>query len=329
MNRRDTVIALLSLGTAPLGSFAQQTAKPDVIGFPTKPVRIIIPNISGSPVDLRSRQIAAKFPEVFGQPLIVESRPGANGFIAAQVVADASGDGYTLLNGTQNEIVLNQWLFRNLPYRPEADFIPVVSISRGPTILAVNAQLPAQNLKEYLALAKARAGQLTYGCVPKALGFLVMEQIKSKTGVDILQIPYKAFGAELPDLLSGQVSSSFSYWSVLMPHVKAGKLRMLAVASAKRLEVLPELPTFAEAGLPGIEAYGWQGVFVPVGTPKAIVERLNAGIAWILHTPELRNQIIDGGSELGGGSAEEFAAFTRSERQKWGKVIQDAKITPE
>ena len=156
-----------------------------------------------------------------------------------------------------------------------------------------------------------------------------MEQIKSKTGIDVIQVPYKALGVELPDLISGQVSSAFSYWSVLMPHVKAGKLRILAVTSAKRLEVLPDMPTFAEAGLPGLEAYAWQGVFAPTGTPKAVVDRLNAGIAAILNAPELRKQIIDGGSEAGGDSPEEFAAFTRAERQRWGKVIQDAKIVPE
>ncbi len=297
--------------------------------YPTKPVKLIVPNVSGSPVDLRARQIAVKFPGVFGQPLLVENRPGANGFIAAQAVARAAGDGYTLLNATQNEIALNPWLLKNLPYVPEADFIPVVSLSRGPTILAVNSQLPAQNLNEFLALAKTRPGQLTYGCVPKALGFLLMEQIKSRTGIDVVQVPYKALGAELPDLISGRVSSAFSYWSVLMPHVKAGKLRILAVTSAKRLEVMPNVPTFAEAGLPGLETYAWQGVFAPIGTPKVVVERLNAGIAAILNAPEIRQQIIDGGSEVGGGSLEEFAAFTRAERQRWGKVIQDAKITPE
>ena len=311
------LVALLPIGTI----WAQS--------YPTKPVKLIVPNVSGSPVDLRSRQIAVKFPEVFGQPLIVENRPGANGFIAAQAVARAAGDGYTLLNATQNEIALNPWLLKNLPYLPEADFIPVVSLSRGPTILAVNSKLPAQNLNEFLALARARPGQLTYGCVPKALGFLLMEQIKSRTGIDVVQVPYKALGAELPDVISGRVSSAFSYWSVLMPHVKAEKLRILAVTSAKRLEVLPDVPTFAEAGLPGIEAYAWQGVFAPIGTPKAVVERLNSGITAILNAPEIRKQITDGGSEVGGDSAEDFAAFTHSERRKWGRAIQDAKITPE
>jgi len=311
------LVALSPIGTA----WAQS--------YPIKPVKLIVPNVSGSPTDLRSRQIAVKFPEVFGQPLLVENRPGANGFIAAQTVARAAGDGYTLLNATQNEMTLNPWLLRNLPYVPEADFIPVVLIARGPTILAVNSQLPAQNLNEFLALARARPGQLTYGCVPKALGFLVMEQIKSRTGIDVVQVPYKALGAELPDLISGRVSSAFSYWSVLMPYVKAGKLRLLAVTGAKRLAAVPDLPTFDEAGLPGLEASAWQGIFAPIGTPKAVVERLNAGIAAILNAPEVRQPIIDGGGEVGGGSPEEFAAFTRAERQRWGKVIQDAKIAPE
>lgn len=307
---------------------AAQTAAQD---FPTRPLRVIVPTPAGNPFDLRARQLSAKFPEVLGQPLIVDNRPGGNQFIAAEAAARAPADGYTLFLGGSSTFALNPWLFRKMPYRAEEDFTPVTMISAGPLILAVSPGLPVRDLAQLIALAKAKPGQLNYatGGSRGSPELLVMEQIKRATGIDVVGVAYKAMGADLPDLLAGQVSIGFNFWPSLEPLVKSGKLRVLAVAGAKRLPATPDTPTFAEAGLPGIEYYGWAGIFVPAGTPRATVMQLNHAIARILQMPDVRDPIIEGGGEIGGNSPDEFAAFVRAERARLGKIVAEAGITPE
>lgn len=298
--------------------------------YPTRAVRIILPTGSGSPNDVRARQIAANFTEVFGQTLVVENKPGANGFIAAEAAARAPADGYTLFLGNSQTHVYNPWLFRRLPYRDVEDFVPITLISGGPLILAVNAQLPVQTLGELIALAKAKPGELNYGIGgARGVATVVMEQIKHATGINVVGVPYKAAGADLTDTIAGQVSITFNFWAILEPLVKSGRLRALAVAAPTRLPAAPDLPTFAEAGVPGIELFSWNGLFAPAGTPRAVVDRLQSGFAQILHAPAFRTELIRSGSIVGGNSSEEFAAFWRADRARTGKALADVGIAPE
>ena len=299
-------------------------------GFPTKPIRLIVSAGPGSTPDLRARQIAAKLPDTLGQAVIVDNRPGGNGFLAAEAVARAPADGHTLLLGAQSIFAVNPWLFKSLPYRPDEDFAPVTLVTAGPAILTVNPQVSAKNLAELLAFAKAKPDVLTYSTSGRgAIGLLLMEQLKRKTGAQLVPIAYKATGAEIPDLIAGQISASFNFWSILRPHVRSGKLRAMAVADARRLVAAPEIPTFEELGHAGMEGISWTGIFVASATPRPIVTRLHADLARILQHPEMRDSIIETGAEPGGDSPEEFAAFVRADRARMGRMMREANISPE
>lgn len=296
--------------------------------FPNKPVRIILPLGTGSPSDLRARQIAAAFPEVFGQPLVVDNRPGASGFIAAEAATRAPADGYTLFMGNFFTHAYNPWLFRKMPYRDVEDFTPITLVGGSPLIMAVNPQLPVRSFAELVALAKAKPGELNYGVWARTTD-VVMHQIKRTTGINVVGVPYKTAGADLTDTIAGHVQITFNYWSILEPLVKAGKLRAIAVAAPTRLAAVPDLPTFAEAGAPGVEMFGWVGIFALAGTPPEIVERLQKGLAQILHAPALRDDITRSGAIAGGNSTQEFAAFVRADRARTGQALTEAGIAPE
>jgi tripartite-type tricarboxylate transporter receptor subunit TctC len=296
--------------------------------FPSRPLRVIVAEGPGGPTDLRSRQIGAKLSEFLGQPVITENRPGANMILAAQAAARAPADGYTLFMGNSGTHTTNPLLFKSLPYRADEDFAPVTLVTAGPFILVASAQTPAASLAQFLALAKDRPGELNYGSIATPV-HVAMQMVISATGVQLVHVPYKSIGPVLQDLISGRLHAGFTFWSVIGPHVKSGKLRALAVAAPRRLSVAPDIPTFAEAGLPGIEATGWSGIFVPAGTPKPIVARLHAEIAGILNLAEIRNQIIETGAEPGGNSPEEFAAYIRADRARWKRAMEDAKISAE
>jgi tripartite-type tricarboxylate transporter receptor subunit TctC len=298
--------------------------------FPNKPVRIILGVTSGNPGDVRARQIAAKFPDVFGQSLVVENRPGGNSFIAAEAVARAPADGYTLLLGNSPTHSVNPWAFQKMPYRDVEDFAPVTLVSAGPLILAVNAALPVRTIGELITLAKAKPGELNYGIGgTRGTASVAMEQIKRATGVNIVGVPYKAPGADLMDAVAGTISITFNFWSILEPQVKAGKLKVLAVAAPSRLAAVPDLPTFAEAGIAGVEVFGWQGIYAPAGTPRDVIDRLQKGFAQILQAPALRDELIRTGAIVGGNSPEEFAAFVRVDKARMGKAFADMGMSPE
>ena len=298
--------------------------------FPNKPVRLILPVTSGNPGDVRARQIAAKFPEVFGQSLVVENRPGGNSFIAAEAVARAPADGYMLLLGNSVTHAINPLSFQKMPYRDVEDFVPVTLVSAGPLILAVNASLPVHTIGELITLVKAKPGELNYGIGgTRGTASVAMEQIKRATGINIVGVPYKAPGADLMDAVAGTISITFNFWSILEPQVKAGKLRVLAVAAPSRLAAVPDLPTFAESGIAGVEVFGWQGLFAPVGTPRDVIDRLQKGVAQILQAPALRDELIRTGAIVGGNSPEEFAAFVRADKARMGKAFADMGMTPE
>ena len=321
MKRRHLLAAILA--AASLGAYAQQPA-----AYPNKPLKLIVPDGAGSVSDLRARQVAGKLGELLGQPVVVENRVGGSMMIGAEAAARSPADGYTLFFGNIVTHSLNPMLFKTLPYKPE-DFAPVTMVSAGPLILVVHPDLPAKNVEEFVALARAQPGKLSYGVVGQGSpGHIVMEQIKLQRGTQIELIPYKSSAQATQDLIAGHLKISLSYWSIVGQQVKAGKLRALAVASARRLEVAPDVPTFAEAGMPGVEATGWQGIMVPAGTPRPVVQKLYAETKKVLALPEIRNPLVDTGAEIGGNTPEEFAAFVQADRERWKKWITDARIEP-
>jgi tripartite-type tricarboxylate transporter receptor subunit TctC len=297
--------------------------------YPSRPLKLIVPDGSGGVADLRARHIAQKLSERLGQAVVVDNRPGGSMIIAAEGAARAAADGYTLFMGNVVTHSLNPHLFRNLPYRPDEDFTPVTMISSGPLVLVVGSSLAVSTLEDLIALAKARPGTLSYGAVGQGSPtHIVMEQIKALRGADFQFVGYKSTGQFIQDLVAGHLQVSLNFWSILGPHVKSGKLRALGVTARKRLEVAPDVPTFAEAGLPGMEASAWQGIMVPAGTPGPIVVRLYEEIARVLESPDIRRTIVDTGAELGGNTPESFAAFLRADRERWKNAVAHARIPP-
>jgi tripartite-type tricarboxylate transporter receptor subunit TctC len=294
--------------------------------YPNKLIKIIEPAGAGSAVDVFARQLIPGLTESLGKPVIVENRAGANSAIGAKEAARAAPDGYTVFHGNINNS-LNDLLLSDTCCRLTEAFIPITRVATTPLIMVVHPSVPANNLKEYIALAKSKPGYLTFasgglGAITQLLG----EKIKTSAGISVREIPYKAIGAELPDLVAGHVMTAYLAPVVVAQHILSGKLRALGVASPRRVSALPNVPTFAEAGLPDVEATGWNGFFVPAGTPPDIVKRLQMETAKALGAPNMKADALAQGYELGGESSEEFTAFIKSEIAKWGKVIKDSNI---
>ena len=297
--------------------------------FPGKPIRIIVPTIAGSAPDVRVRQIAPKLSEAVAQPVIVDNRPGANGTIATQFAAKAPPDGYVVFFGLVNNAI-NDLLYPNSCCRLNQELAPVVHFTVTPLVIVVHPSVPATSLQAYIRLAKSRPGLLTYASAgPGSITQLLGEWIKLKSGTNILDVPYKSVGAELPDLLGGQITTAYLNPVVISEYVLAGKLRGLAVTGQTRLAVIHDVPTTAEAGLPGVEALVWNGFFVPSATPRPIIQILNRELLRTFNAPDVREQIAAAGSAIVGGRPEDFSAFIRSEIAKWGKVISDTGIKPQ
>jgi len=314
-------LAGLLLATAASAVLAQ--------AYPTRPIRLVEPAGPGSAVDVFARQLAPALAELLGQPVVIDNRAGANSAIGAREVARAAADGYTLLHGNINNS-LNDLLSNDSCCKLGEALIPVARLTVTPLVMVVHPSVPANNLKEYIALGKAQPQLLNFasggtGSITQLLG----EKLKSAAGIGSREIPYKAIGAELPDLLAGHVMTAYLSPVVVAQHIRAGKLRALGVAAPRRLAIIPDVPSLAEAGLPGVEASGWNGLFVPAGTPKAVIARLQAETAKVLASAAIKADSVNLGYELGGESPEEFAAFIRAEAAKWGKVIKDAGIKAE
>ena len=297
--------------------------------FPSKPIRILVPSPAGSSPDIRARQIGAKLTESLGQPVIVENRPGANGMIAARETARAAPDGHTLFLALINNAI-GDALNPDPCCRLNRELMPVSRFTMTPLVMVVNASLDVQSVKEFVELAKAKPGALTYASGGTgSISQLVGEWIKSEAGIKVLEVPYKGVNAEIPDLLAGVVMAAYVVPQVIVTHVKAGKLRALAVAGPSRLAMFPTVPTTAEAGLPGVEAIVWNGIFAPAGTPPPVIQILHRELVRAYNAPDVKNQVLATGSEVAGDTPEEFAAFVRSESAKWSKVIRDANIKPD
>jgi len=297
--------------------------------FPSKPIRILVSSPPGSSPDLRARQIGAHLAESFGQPVIVENRPGANGLIAARETVRSGADGHTLFLAIINNAI-GDALKPDPCCRLNYELVPISRFTMTPLVMVVNASVSANTVKEFVALAKAKPDALTYGSGgPGSISQLVGEWVKSEAGIKVLEVPYKGVNAEIPDLLAGTVNTAYVVPQVIVSHIKSGKLRALAVAGPSRLALLPDVPTTAEAGLPGVEAIVWNGLFAPAGTPQPVLQILHREIVKAYNAPDVKKQVLDTGSEVIGDTPEQFAAFVRSESAKWSKVIRDANIKPE
>ena len=294
--------------------------------FPSRPLRILVPSVAGSSPDIRARQIAEKLAQVFGQPVLVENRPGANGVIAQREAAKSPADGHTLFLALINNAVADA-LTPDPCCRLGSQLIPVSRFSMTPLLMVVNPAVPAQTLAEYVAYAKANPEKLSYASHgPGSVSQLVGEMLRAERGVKLLEVPYKGVNSELPDLIGGQLSTAFVVPQVVLASIRAGKLRALAVMGRERLDILPTVPSVAELGVPQLEAIAWNGIFVPAGTPAAVVQTLHRELVRAYNAPEVREQLRAGGSYAAADTPEEFAAFVRAEQEKWSRVIREAGI---
>jgi tripartite-type tricarboxylate transporter receptor subunit TctC len=317
MNKIALLTAFLAAAVLPAGGAWGQ-----VEGYPAKPVRIISPFPPGGSVDLIGRMVALKLTEVVGQQVVVENRSGASGNIGTEVVARAAPDGYTLLVHTI-PFVANSFLYKKMPYHPLSDFAPVMLISSSPSLLAVHPSMPVRSVKELIALARSRPGELNYGTAGLATNPHIVGELLNLLGkVNIVAVHFKGGGPAIVAAISGEVGIAFTNFSETSAFVRAGRLRALGVSGAKRVPVMPEVPTVAET-LPGFEFTTWQGLFAPAKTPPAIVALLNQRLKKAMAAPDQMKRFQDRGLDVIASSPEEFAAHVQSEYTKWGRVIKE------
>ncbi len=298
--------------------------------FPTRPIRMLVPTTPGGSVDGLARAIGTKLSDKFGQQVVIDNRAGAGGVIAGELTARAPADGYTLMLGTVAALAANVSLKKSLPYDPLRDFAPVTLAATQNLILIVNPSVPVKTVKELIALAKAKPGQITFASAGSgAGGHLSGELFKLLAGIDLLHIPYKGMAPALVDVISGQVSLSFPSIATALPQVKSGKVRALAVTGARRSQAAADVLTMQEAGVPGYESATWYGAVTPTATPRAIITKLNIEIVAILKQPELRDRLAADGSEPLGTTPEEFGRHLKAEIEKWAKVVKAAGIRAE
>ena len=294
--------------------------------YPVKAVRIVVPSSPGGGTDILARQLSAKLTERWGQQVLIDNRPGAGQMIGISLVAKSPPDGYTLVM-TATPLAINSVLYKKVPYDPIRDFAPITQVAAMPNLLVSHPALPVRNLKEMIALAKSRPGDLAYASSGVGTGpHLSMELFNHMAGIKLQHVPYKGTGPALVDTISGHVHLLMSTLLPPLPHLKTGRLRALAVTSAKRVAGLPDVPTAMEAGLPGYEVVGWYAIVAPAGTPKAVVTKLHRDISATLLAPDARAALAAAGAEAVGSRPEEFAAFLKSEIEKWGKVVKAARI---
>ena len=295
-------------------------------GWPAKPVRAIVPVGAGSSTDIVHRIVLEQVAEQLGQPMVVENRVGAGGTIGSAIVAKAHPDGYTLLaSGAAHTIA--PALYKSLPYDPLRDFSAVTLVGSVPNVLVLHPSVPAKTVKEFIAVAKARPGKLNFASTGNGTSqHLSAELFKFMAGLDMVHIPYKGTAPALTELVAGQVDLAFENMPALIPHIQAGRLRALAVTTTKRSAVMPELPTIAEAALPGYDASVWFGVFAPAGTPRPVVDRLHGEILKAMQTQDLKSRMIAMGTDVSGMGPDDFSAYVRKEIPKWANLVKAAGV---
>lgn len=293
--------------------------------YPNRPIRWVVPFSAGSTSDVVARAIAPRLADLLGQPVSVDNRPGAGGVIGTDLVAKAPADGYTLLFAGNAPLAVNVTLQSKVPYDPVKDFVGITQLVAASYLLVVHPSLGVNNVAALVAAARARPGKLNYGSPGNGTGsHLTMELFKTAAGLDISHVPYKGSAPAITDLLAGQVQLMFEPVASVGPHVRAGKLKALAMSSARRIATMPDMPTVAESGFPGFQSEAWIGVAVRSGTPQDVIVKLHDGLTKVLQAPDLREQFSKLGLELTTSSPEAFTAFIKSEIPKWAKVIRDS-----
>jgi len=323
MRQRTRFAALLAAGATAVGAWSGAWAAEP---YPAKPIRIIVPVAAGGGTDFTARLIGQKLNEAWGQPVIIDNRPGAAGNLGVEIAAKAVPDGYTIVMPITS-FPANPSLYSKLPFDTEKDFAPITLVASAPLLLVVNPNLPAKSVKDVIGLAKAKPGQLNYG--NSGLGttaHLAAELFKRTAGVEITNVPYKGGGPAVIDLIAGNIQLYFSTIPAALPQTKTGRLRAIAVTSLKRVPEIGDVPTVAESGLPGFEVVGWFGLFAPAGTPRPVIGKLNEQIVKTLQMPDVREKLSGHGLIPGGDSPEELGAFLRAEIKKWGALIREAGI---
>jgi tripartite-type tricarboxylate transporter receptor subunit TctC len=291
--------------------------------FPNRPVKLVIPFPPGGPLDIIGRLIAQKASEDWGQSVVVDNRPGAGGNIGADLVAKSPPDGYTIVMGALSTHAVNPSLYARMPYDAVKDFAPISLVAITPNVLVVNASLPVNSAKEFVAYAKANSGKLAFGSGSNgSAGHLAGELFKVETGTDIVHIPYKGGAPATQALLAGDTQFMFDNLANAMPQVKAGKLKALAVTTAERSKLAPDLPTMAEAGLPGFDISTWFGLLAPAGTPRDVIAKWNAEVVKILNSPDMRERLTAQGAEAAPTTPEQFAAFIQGEIPKYARIVK-------
>jgi tripartite-type tricarboxylate transporter receptor subunit TctC len=315
-------VALFATGAA-----CSQGTQPN---YPVKSLKMIVPFPAGGPTDIVARLLGQKFSEAWGQQVVIDNRPGGGGVIAGQLAAKSPADGYTIFLGGITTLVLSTYVHKSRPYDSQRDFSPVSLTTMQPLLLMVHPTLPVKSVKEYVALARARPGEINYGTSgPGGSGHLAGELFRGMTGVNIVHVPYRGQPPALNDLLAGQVQSMFGAPLAVVAHIRTGKIRALAVTGNKRTQAAPDVPTFAEAGLPSYDASTWNGIMVPAGTSRVIMERLHGEIVKALRAPATIERLAVDGSVAVASTPEEFAKFINAEHAKWSKVVREANIRVE
>jgi tripartite-type tricarboxylate transporter receptor subunit TctC len=314
LDRRQFLATLAALAVAPAWADT----------FPSRPVRLVVPFPPGGAVDFYARVVQAQLAERFGQPIVIENRPGASGMIGADNVAKSAPDGYSLLLGNIASLAINVGLYAKMPYNPVTDFTPITHTIDVNYVLVVHPSVPVHSVRELIDYAKANPDKLAFGSAGSgSLPHLAGELFKSLTGVRMIHVPYKGGGPMVTDLLAGSVQLVIADQANLMPHVKSGKLRALAVASAKRSPGAPELPTIAEAGVPGFQAVAWNGLVGPAGMSPDVVQRINRMFVDTMAVPDIRARLLDAGLDPIGDSPDSFGRFIPAEIAKWSKIAKD------
>ena len=312
--RRSFCLAILSVAMV-FNAAAQ--------GYPAKPIRFIVPYPAGGPLDTVARLLGSKLAESMKQPVVVDNKPGAGGNIGADFVAKSPPDGYTILMGAVATHAINPSLYASIPYDPVRDFIPVTQVASTPNVLVVNPSIPVGNVREFIAYAKANPGKLNFGSGSTgSAGHLAGELFNTMAGVRMVHVPYKGAGPAMQDLVGGQIQLMFDNLASSLGQIKAGRVKALAVTTAKRTSLAPDLPTISESGLPGFDISTWFGVFVPAKTPQPVVDKLHAELIRALAMPDVREAMIKLGAEPVGSSPQEFAAYIKSEADKYAKLVK-------
>lgn len=321
MHRSSFAVLACALAVAVLPATAAAQA------WPQKPIRVIVPSPPGDGSDLMARAVGQKLSEALGQQVVVDNRPGAGGRVGTEAAAKAAPDGYTFIMGNAGSHGINAALYKDLPYDVERDFAPVTQVMRAPNALVINASLPANDVRELIALFKANPGKYSYASGGNgSSAHLSAELFKSMAGVDVIHVPYKGATPALTDVVGGQVAFFLGNLPPAMGHVKAGRVKLLAVTTAQRSALVPDTPTMAESGLPGYETVAWFGLFAPAGTPPEIVNRMATETARIAKLPEMQKTFETLGGEAVGNTPAEFGAQVKRDIAKWKKVVADGNI---